>query len=281
MPEFDYVQFLQILMIFCISGTIAGLLAGLLGIGGGIIFVPVYYYCFTVFFHIDPSDAIIMATVSSVFTMIPTSLSSCLSHLKRNNIDRELFKSWLPFLVLGVLTGTVLSKLYGGLWLSTLFGCILLFAALNMIVLFRLPPRFDKLPRPPYQYIMPTAISCVSVMLGIGGGTLTVPALSLFKYDTVKAIGTSAAVGTVICIPGAIFILFREIFSNVTVANSPALTCGHIAFLGVLVIIPFSMGAAPFGAALNKKIPQSGLKLIYAVLLIFTGIKMLLNGLGI
>lgn len=281
MAAFDYVQLLQILLIFCISGTVAGLLAGLLGIGGGIIFVPVYYYCFTGFFHIDPSDAIIMATASSVFTMIPTSLASCLSHLRRNNIDKKLFISWLPFLVLGVLTGTVLSKLYGGLWLSTLFGCILLFAALNMIVLSKLPPRFDKLPKAPYQYIMPTAISCISVMLGIGGGTLTVPTLSLFKYDTVKAIGTSAAVGTVICIPGAVFILFREIFSDVTVVNSPALTCGHIAFLAVLVMIPFSMGAAPLGAAINKKIPQSGLKLIYGILLIFTGVKMLLNGLGV
>lgn len=281
MSSTDLIQLMQVIALFCISGTLAGILAGLLGIGGGIIFVPVYYYSFTYFFHIDPADAIIMATTSSIFTMIPTSLSSCLSHLRRGNIDKKLFMKWLPFLVLGVLLETVLSKIYGGLWLSTLFGCILLFAALNMIVISKMPPMFEELPKPPYQYIMPTIISCVSVMLGIGGGTLTVPTLSVFRYDTVKAIGTSAAVGTVICIPGAVFILFRELMSDVTINNSPVLTCGHIVFLAILAVIPFSMFVAPVGVAINKRIPPAKLKVIYGVLLIFTGTKMLLNGLGI
>ncbi|MBQ3776266.1 MAG: sulfite exporter TauE/SafE family protein [Ruminobacter sp.] len=281
MSSIEPYQLLQIFLIFCVSGTFAGTLAGLLGIGGGIIFVPVYHYSFIYFFNMDPGDAIITATTTSLFTMIPTSLSSCLSHLRRNNIDKQLFIRWLPFMIVGVLLGTVFARLYGGLWLSTLFGCILLFAAVNMIILSKLPPRFENLPKPPLQYCMPTAIACLSSMLGIGGGTLTVPTLSLFKYDTVKAIGTAAAIGTVICIPGALFILVREIIYPVEIANSPALTLGHIAFLAVLVVLPFSMLMAPVGVAINKRMSQSSLKLLYAALLIFTGIKMLLNGLGI
>lgn len=277
----NFSGFIAVFPLFCATGALAGALAGLLGIGGGILFVPVYYYTFAWYFGIDPADAILMAASTSLVTMIPTSLSSCLSHWRKNNVDAALLKRWLPFLLAGVVLGTVFSRLYGGLWLSVLFGCILLFAALNMACLSRLPPLFGALPPWPAQGLMPLFIAGISVMLGIGGGTITVPALSLFRYDTKKAIGTSATIGTVICVPGAVSNIVQEFFSAAEIAGSPPLTFGRTAFLAVLCVIPFSMLTAPLGVAANRRISPGALKLIYSALLVFTGAKMLLGGLGI
>lgn len=269
-------------LILSISGALAGTLAGLLGVGGGIIFVPVYYYTFTSFLDIAPKDAIMMATCTSLLTMIPTTISSCLSHYRKGNIDFELLKRWLPLLLLGVISGVIFARLFGGLWLSVLFGCILMFSSFNMIYLSKQPPFFNSLPPKPVQYIIAFFVSSVSVMLGIGGGTLTVPILTLFRYDTKKAIGTASTIGTIICIPGAITVIIQEL-SNKTepIANAPVLTVGHMVFAAALAVIPFSMMFAPVGVSINKKISPAKLKILFSILLIVTGIKMLLNGLGI
>lgn len=279
MSEF-LINLLPIIGILAVAGLCAGFLAGLLGIGGGIIFVPVYYFVFISFFKLDPSIAIVLATSTSLATMIPTSASSCISHFKKGNVDVTLLKRWLPFLILGVIVGCLCSSRYGGTWLTILFGTILLLSACNMMFFAKSKGMFNELPSNYIQYIIALLISSVSVMLGIGGGTLTVPTLSLFKYDTKKAIGTASTIGLIICLPGAVTTLISDITSNYSVANAPFLTVGHICFLAVICIIPFSMATAPFGVMVNKKIPNHIIKRIYAVLLVFTSIKMLITALA-
>ena len=126
-------SFLPIVGILSVSGIVAGFLAGLLGVGGGIIFVPVLTFVFGTIMHLDPSVAIMMATATSLVTMIPTTMSSCFSHYKKGNLDTNLLKRWFIFLMAGVILGRVFAGLFGGLWLTILFGFIMLCAATNMM----------------------------------------------------------------------------------------------------------------------------------------------------
>lgn len=270
----------QIAIILAFAGIAAGFLAGLLGVGGGIIFVPVLYFVFWKVLNIPPENAIVLSTGSSLATMIPTSLSSCMSHFKRGNVDIILLKKWLVFLLLGVGSGIYLSSRFGGLWLTILFGTVLMLAAINMLFFAKAKAIFNNLPRMPYQAIMPFMISCVSVMLGIGGGTLTVPTLSFFNYDTRKAVGTASTIGLIICLPGALTTLISDLSTNTAITGAPPLTVGHICFLAVFLIIPFSILMAPLGVKVNKEIPPHIIKRIFACLMIVTSIKMLMSGFG-
>lgn len=274
-------ELLPIVLILSLSGIFAGFLAGLLGIGGGIIFVPVYFIVFTNFLHIDPSQAILMATATSLATMIPTSTISAFSHYRNGNIDLTLLKRWFAFLLFGVFLGSILSTVFGGLWLSIAFGTVLMLSAINMLFLSKKKALFNELPSLiPGQAMISTFISCASTMLGIGGGTLSVPILTLFNIETKKAIGTASAIGLIICAPGAIFTIFNNLTNHISVKDAPSLTVGYICFLAVFCVIPFSMLMAPIGVKVNKKISNATIKKIYAVLLIITSIKMIWSGLS-
>lgn len=274
-------SFLPIIGILSVSGIVAGFLAGLLGVGGGIIFVPVLTFVFGTIMHLDPSVAIMMATATSLVTMIPTTMSSCISHYKKGNLDTNLLKRWFIFLMTGVILGRVFAGLFGGLWLTILFGFIMLCAATNMMFFAKAKGIFNNLPSMPGQAIMAFLISSISVMLGIGGGTLTVPTLSLFNVDTKKAVGTASTVGMLVAVPGAITTIITDLSSGYTVTNAPILTVGHTNFLAALCIIPFSILMAPVGVKVNKMCQPHIIKRLFAILLVFTGLKMLMTGFGI
>lgn len=274
-------SFLPIVGILSVSGIVAGFLAGLLGVGGGIIFVPVLTFVFGTIMHLDPSVAIMMATATSLVTMIPTTMSSCFSHYRKGNLDTNLLKRWFIFLMAGVILGRVFAGLFGGLWLTILFGFIMLCAATNMMFFAKAKGIFNNLPSMPGQAMMAFLISSISVMLGIGGGTLTVPTLSLFNVDTKKAVGTASTIGMLVAVPGAITTIITDLSSGNTVANAPIMTVGHTNFLAALCIIPFSILMAPFGVKVNKMCQPHVIKRLFAILLIFTGLKMLMTGFGI
>jgi uncharacterized membrane protein YfcA len=114
------------------TGIFAGLLAGLLGVGGGIVIVPVLFFLFQSF-DVSAKSAMLIATATSLATIVPTSLSSIKSHHSKGNVDLSLLKSWSAYILIGVLIGSLLVTQYGGQWLSALFGVIASLSALNML----------------------------------------------------------------------------------------------------------------------------------------------------
>lgn len=269
---------LSVVPILAITGCLAGFLAGLLGVGGGIIFVPVLYFLLNNYFGISVDLAIMIATGTSLGCMIPTTMSSCLSHYKKGNTDLSILKKWLPFMLFGVVSGTIVAAYYGGNWLSILFGIIITLASLNMLFRAKANPLRDSLPGTAGQGAMAIFVSFFSVMLGIGGGTLSVPILTSCNVPTHKAVGTASSIGLIICLPGAISTL---IFS--TSPNLPEdleLWCfGKISFLALLCIIPFSSLIAPLGVKVNRKLNPVMLKRLFGFMMIITGLKMLLSAL--
>jgi len=252
------------------TGVFAGLLAGLLGVGGGIVIVPVLFFLFQKF-GVSPESAMLVATATSLATIVPTSISSIRSHNQKGNVDFELLKRWAVFILIGVLAGSWLVTRVDGSLLTMLFGVIATLSALNMLLRTGKSAFFKKLPTKAGQTVMGTSIGFFSSMVGIGGGTISVPLLTLYNYPAHKAVGTATAIGLIISLPGALTMLVI----GSTPTDAPAGTYGLVNLVGFICIVPLTVLFAPIGASLAAKLDAEKLKRIFAVVLLLTGLRML------
>lgn len=252
-----------------VTGIFAGLLAGLLGVGGGIVIVPVLFFLFQAS-GVAPNSAMLVATATSLATIVPTSISSICAHHKKGQVDFSLLKRWAVCIVFGVVLGSWFVTQIDGIWLSRLFGAIAILSALNMLLRTQKSAIFHQLPGWFGQSVLATLIGLLSVMVGIGGGTLSVPLLTLCSFPAHRAVGTAAAIGLLIALPGALMLLFvgdRPI-------DAPIGTYGLVNFWGLLCIVPLTVLFAPLGARIASKLNAVHLKRVFAVALLITGLRM-------
>jgi uncharacterized membrane protein YfcA len=254
------------------TGMFAGILAGLLGVGGGIVIVPVLFFLFQSF-GVSPESAMLIATATSLATIVPTSISSIRSHNKKGNVDFDLLKRWAVFILIGVLAGSWLVTRVEGTILTLLFGLIAVLSALNMLFRTGKSSLYQKLPNTAGQTVMGASIGFFSSMVGIGGGTISVPLLTLYNYPTHKAIGTAAAIGLIISLPGALTMLTL----GSTPVDAPAGTFGLVNLFAFMCIVPLTVLFAPVGASLAAKLDAVKLKKIFAFVLLFTGLRMMVQ----
>jgi uncharacterized membrane protein YfcA len=252
------------------TGVFAGILAGLLGVGGGIVIVPVLFFLFQSF-SVSPESAMLVATATSLATIVPTSISSIRSHNQKGNVDFILLKRWAAFILIGVLAGSWLVTRVDGTLLTMLFGVIATLSSLNMLLRTGKSALFQQLPNKAGQAAMGTAIGFFSSMVGIGGGTISVPLLTLYNYPAHKAVGTAAAIGLLISLPGALTMLVI----GSTPIDAPAGTFGLVNLIGFMCIVPLTVFFAPVGASLAAKLDAAKLKKIFALVLLLTGLRML------
>ncbi|MBT1444020.1 sulfite exporter TauE/SafE family protein [Shewanella sp. JM162201] len=261
---------LSFILTLVATGVLAGLLAGLLGVGGGIVIVPVLFFLLQRQGVSAPS-AMLVATATSLATMIPTSISSIRAHNLKGNVDTLLLKRWAPFIVAGVLGGSLLVTELDGRWLTLLFAIIAMLAALNMLFRTGKAAMFAKLPGRAMQRLMGGGIGFFSAMVGIGGGTISVPLLTLCSYPAHRAVGTAAAIGLLIALPGALTMLLF----GTTPTDAPIGTLGLVNLPGFLCIVPLTVLFAPIGAALGARLDGAKLKKVFALVLLITGGRML------
>ncbi len=260
---------LSIILAMMATGVFAGLLAGLLGVGGGIVIVPVLFFLFQAL-GISADTAMVVATATSLATIVPTSVSSIMAHNKKGNVDFVLLKRWAPFILIGVLAGSYLVTRVDGEWLTMLFGTIASLSALNMLI-GKKQALTESLPGNTGQRIMAACIGFFSSMVGIGGGTLTVPTLTFCNYPAHRAVGTAAAVGLIISLPAALTMLVL----GQRPEDAPFATFGLVNLLGFVCIVPLTVLFAPMGAAIANKLNPAMLKKVFALVLIITGVRML------
>ena len=262
-------ELLNLLIVLAGAAAVAGFMAGLLGVGGGIIMVPALYYAFTVL-DFDIVTRMHLSVGTSLAIIIPTSIISTRTHMEYNAVDFKMVKSFGIFILLGVITGTFLAV---NLKTPTL---VLFFSIFAFIVgLFFIFVR-EKLMENPKKIsnfvknISGVIIGFISVPLGIGGGSLMVPFMRTFGYDIRKSIGTAAAVGFLIALSGTItMIIGGNIIDNV---NSP-FSLGYINILGFIVFVPVTMIMARIGAKAVYKINKDLLSKIFGTFLIIVSIR--------
>ncbi|KZL18056.1 Sulfite exporter TauE/SafE [Pseudovibrio axinellae] len=270
MADTNYLELLSLAAALLATGVIAGLVAGLLGVGGGIVIVPVLYFMFGLV-GVAPSVIMHAAVGTSLATIVATGSSSTYSHYKRGGIDVDLLRQWGLPIVVGVVLGSVLAGVVSGKILVGVFGVIALLVAANMLLRKEGAALADHLPGTPLRQIIGFLIGGFSVMMGIGGGTLGVPTLTFFNYPIRKAVGTSAAIGLIIAIPGTL----AAIYFGWSEPGRPAYSLGFVNVIGFCLIIPASVLLAPVGAKLAHTIKPKLLDRLFALFLLITGVKML------
>lgn len=252
-----------------LTGIIAGLMAGLLGVGGGIVIVPVLYHLFTLL-GIDEAVRMHVAVGTSLATIIPTSIMSSRSHYHKGSLDAAILKKLIPGVVVGVAIGAVLSGVFSGEVLTGVFAVIALLVALNMAFKQDGFSVGNGLPGPAGSGALGVFIGGISTLMGIGGGTLSVPILSALSVPMIKAVGTGAALGFVISLPGAA----AFIFNGIGVEGRPPLTLGYVNLIGFALIVPATMWMAPVGASIAHAINARRLKQLFALFLFLTSLRM-------
>lgn len=252
------------------TGFITGIIAGLLGVGGGIVIVPVFYYVLPLI-GVDSSVVMHLAVGTSLATIIVTGASSARAHMKRGSVDVDLLKRWWLPIIAGVIAGGVTAGNVSGGMLTLIFGTVALLVSLNMVLRKEGSGIADSLPGTPLREFLGFIIGGISVMMGIGGGTLGVPILTLFSYPIRQAVGTAAAIGLIIAVPGALMAMFYG-WGN---PNLPPFSIGYVNIVAFLLIVPTSVLSAPIGAKLAHTLPPAKLRLVFAAFLFFTGARMI------
>lgn len=264
------------LMMFAVgllaTGIIAGVMAGLLGVGGGIVIVPVLFHIFTTL-GIDESIRMHLAVGTSLGTIIPTSIRSVRAHHKKGAVDWALLKRWALPMLFGVVVGTVLASYVNGQVLTGIFAAFAIIIAANLAFGREEWRLGDELPSIPVQSGIAAVIGGLSSMMGIGGGTFGVTTMTLFGRPIHKAVATSAGLGLIISVPGAIGFLV----SGWTVQGLPPFSIGYVNLIGLALIVPMTVLAAPWGAALAHKISRKTLARAFAFFLLATSIKMMMG----
>lgn len=258
-----------------IAGVVGGLIAGMLGVGGGIVIVPVLYHVLAGL-GFDESLRMHLAVGTSLATIIPTSISSLSAHGKRGTVDWTLLKSWAVPMVLGVAIGTALAAYVSGRTLSLIFGIVALPVALNMAFGKESWRLAERLPPGPGGWTIAGGIGWLSSMMGIGGGTLGVPIMTHCNYPVHRAVGTAAAFGAIISIPATAGMAL----GGWGAPGLPAYSIGYVNLLGFVLIAPASVLMAPMGAHLAHMMDRKRLKLVFALFIAITAMRMLWDVVG-
>jgi uncharacterized membrane protein YfcA len=265
---------LPLLAILAASGLVAGFVAGLLGVGGGIVTVPVLEYSLR-FAGVPEEYRMHVAVATSLAAIIPTAISSSRSHHARGAVDWQLARRWAAPMVLAAFGGSLLASHAPQPVLAGVFGTVALIIAAKMLLPLDHLRFADQVPRGAAGSLLPTFIGAVSAVMGIGGGTLAVPTLNLCGYPMHRAVGTASFFGLLISAPGTIGYLLAK---PATVL--PWLTVGFVSVAGLAVIAPGSMLTATLGARTAHALSRRRLAQAFGVFLLVVGARMLIRAFG-
>jgi uncharacterized protein len=254
------------------AGLATGLLAGLLGIGGGSILVPVLY---EVLGALGADDAVRMhlAVGTSLAVIVPTSLRSFAGHRARGAVDMDLVRSMALAVVAGVCLGAVLARYSDEAVLKAIW---VVAASLISLKLFFARPDWrlgDAIPGQPFRAIYGVLVGVLSTLMSIGGGVFITALMTFYGQSMQRAVATSSAFGPIIAIPGTL----GFVWAGWHAAGRPPGSLGYVSLLGALLIIPTSVLVTPLGVRIAHGISRRRLELAFATFLAVVGVRFLLS----
>jgi uncharacterized membrane protein YfcA len=259
-----------------VTGLAAGVLAGLLGVGGGIVIVPVLYNVLTLL-GVAEDVRMHVAVGTSLATIVPTAVASARAHARRGAVDFNLVRAWSPFIGAGAVLGAVAANAVDGRTLSLVFGVIALAVAVDLVW-----PRVrhgdaESAARPPLRQpvagVVATIIGFFSALMGIGGGTLTVPILNFLRVPIHRAVATSAVFGLVIAVPAG----FGYVIGGWGREGLPPGNVGYVNAIGFVLIAAMTFISAPWGTRIAHAASGPALRWAFALFLAATAARMLLR----
>ena len=264
---------IEVAILICVmlmTGLISGVIAGLLGVGGGIVIVPVLEIMLSIV-GIDSSVRMHVAVGTSLGIIMLTSLSSARAHYLKKSVLIDVISYWGPTIAIGAFIGTLIAGRLNTDNLYALFGIMAFIVSIKMLFLLEEKTVFSDIPRGILGIPIPFGIGFLSVLMGIGGGSMSVPILTLCGKDIRDAIGTSALCGAFIAFPGTIGFIFTGL-------NNPLLPFGHVGYInwiGLFLIVPAAILSAPVGAKIVHNVNRRTVTLIFGIFLMLISSRML------
>lgn len=270
----QFIHYIPFLLGLALTGALSGVMAGLLGIGGGIIMVPAMVLAYQILGY-NPDVIMHVAVGTSLAVIIPTGLRSAASHRKRGAVDEMITRRWGLWIIAGAAAGGLMVALYSAAALKIIFGVMALFIALNMALPVQRKMMESVAHVPMVNRISAAVIGYVSALMGIGGGSLSVPTLVAFGTPMHTAVGTSAALGVMLAIPAAL----GFIVSGWGAVGTPPLSLGFVNIPSLIVIGGLATLTAPLGVALAHRLDAKLLRIVFAIFLIVVGLRMIVQAL--
>ena len=266
---------IQMLILLIVIGGFAGVLAGLLGVGGGIVLVPAFFYAFQTL-GFGGAQLMQLCLATSLATIIVTSIRSVLSHNKKGAVDWEILRTWAPGIVVGAVLGMLVASSLRSATLQAVFGVLGIIVGLYM-GFGRSEWRLGQaMPSGVKRAVMSPLMGFGSVLMGIGGGSFGVPLMSLYNVPIHRAVATAAGFGVIIAVPSVIGFLFLPLETE----TRPPLTIGAVNLVAFGIVIAMTLITAPWGVKLAHSMDPKPLKRVFAVFLTLVALNMLRKALG-
>ncbi|AJE47219.1 sulfite exporter TauE/SafE family protein [Celeribacter indicus] len=266
----DLATLLPFALLIAVIGAFAGVLAGLLGVGGGIVLVPAFYYAFAGLGY-DSPQLMQICLATSLATIIVTSIRSVMSHHRKGAVDWAILRSFAPGIVVGAVIGVLVASSLHSATLQAIFGAVAIFIGLYMTfgnAAWRLG---EEMPKGVVRIVVSPLIGFLSVLMGIGGGSFGVPTMTLYGVPIHRAVATAAGFGAVIAIPSVIGFLFVTLPDGV----APPFTIGAVNVAAFALVICMTLLTAPLGARIAHAMDPKPLKRVFGLFLILVALNML------
>ncbi len=274
MPEL--LELLPFAAFLLVIGAFAGVLAGLLGVGGGIVLVPAFFYVFSALGY-DSPQLMQVCLATSLATIIVTSVRSVLSHHKKGAVDWDILRGWAIGIAIGAVIGVTIASSLRSQQLQMVFGVLASLIGLYMIFGKSEWRLGDHMPKGVKALAISPFIGFLSVLMGIGGGSFGVPTMTLFGVPIHRAVATAAGFGVIIAVPSVVGFLILDLPAGV----APPFTIGAVNLPAFFIVIAMTILTAPYGATLAHRINAPRLKKIFGAFLILVALNMLRKAIGL
>ncbi len=269
----------QLYLILIMAGALAGFLAGLMGIGGGIVSVPIMYWALGAMGDLGVDDALRMhtAVATSLLVIIPTSIRSARAHYLKGGVEVPTAKTWAAFIIIGALVGALIANDLDKQQLVTFFGVMLFLMALRLLLLAFKGQQQEGVERSvtgPFSKFVALFIGVASSLMGIGGASFAVPYLTLMGRPIQRAVGTASFFGLLIALPAVIGFAWLSVFAEGRALSNPW-QVGYFNGLLFLFVAPLSILCAPYGVKMAHKISPKALSGVFGVFLMITSLRMM------
>ena len=265
--EFHWVTYVLSLLA---AGVASGFIAGLFGVGGGIVRIPIFLFLFPIFgIHVDVLMHVAAGT--SLALAIPSAVMASRAQYKAGKLDLNFLKGWVPALILGVLIGIFLMRYVSSWFLEQVFAVVILFISIQMFFTnseFKITKEF---PGRILKAFSALVIGALSTMLGLTGGSFTTPTLTAFGYPIHRSIAVAAAGGFFISIVGAA----GSVINGIGIHGRPQFSLGYIDLTAILVMIAPVIIMAPQGVRLANHLSQERLRRIFSIFLFIVAFDMM------
>lgn len=266
------IDLLYFAILLLLTGVVAGLLAGLFGVGGGAVLVPVFFQAFGVL-GVDASVVMHISVGTSLAIIIPTSIRSFLAHKSIGAVDFDVIRKWLLVVPAGVFSASYIASISSGDALRLIFAIIATLVAIRLLINQLSWIIAKDIPTGFWRVLVGYIIGLFSALMGIGGGIFNNTFMTLFGRPIHQAVATSSGVGVLIAVPG----LLGYIAAGWGEVDLPVYSTGFIYWPAVILVIPTTMVFAPIGAKLAHKLERRQLEIGFGIFLLIVALRFFIS----